>query len=61
MYISCQVRDGDMDAFFGHENQEAPPSLSNMGYLRQCIKSDVVKCFEMIAMAEDWYLACILR
>ena len=40
--------------FFSHENQGAPPSLSDMGDLRQCIKSDLVKCFEKIATAEDW-------
>ncbi len=27
LYISCQTRDGDMDNFFPHENQAAPPAL----------------------------------
>ena len=28
MYISCQARDSDMDAFFRHENHAWPPSLA---------------------------------
>ena len=34
LYISCQIRDGDLDQFFPHENQSAPPSLSVGGKLR---------------------------
>ena len=29
LYISCQIRDGDLDDFFKHENQGCPPSLSH--------------------------------
>ena len=39
LYISCQIRDGDMDQFFAHENQSAPPSLSVGGKLRNGKKS----------------------
>jgi len=39
---------------FSHENQGAPPSVSHMEDLRQCIMSDLVKCFEKVATAEDW-------
>ena len=31
MYISCQTRDRDMDNFFSHENQAAPPALLTGG------------------------------
>ncbi len=31
LYIASQVRDGDLDAFFEHDNQACPPALSQMG------------------------------
>ena len=31
LYVSCQVRDGDLEGFFGHENQSFPPSYLSMG------------------------------
>ena len=31
LYIACQSRDGDLDQFFSHENQAAPPALSTGG------------------------------
>jgi hypothetical protein len=34
LFIACQSRDGDLDQFFSHENQGAPPSLSENGNLR---------------------------
>ena len=34
LYISCQVREGDLDSFFTHENQSYPPSLSQYGTLK---------------------------
>ncbi|CAG2205900.1 unnamed protein product [Mytilus edulis] len=34
LYVSCQVRDSDLDEFFRHENQAYPPSLSQFGQLR---------------------------
>lgn len=48
LYISCQARQGNIDEFFQHENQAAPPSLSDMGQLRQGNKADLLKCFEQI-------------
>ena len=30
LYISCQTRDGDIDNFFSHENQAAPPPKHNL-------------------------------
>ena len=46
MYISVHKREGDLDNFFQHENQEHPPSLSHMGQLRQGKKSDLLDCLE---------------
>jgi hypothetical protein len=34
LFIACQNRDGDLEQFFAHENQVAPPSLSENGNLR---------------------------
>ncbi len=34
LYISCQIRDRDLDRFFTHENQATPPSLSVGGKIR---------------------------
>ena len=46
LYISCQTRDGDIDNFFSHENQAAPPALSTGGKMRIGIKSDLLRCLE---------------
>ena len=43
--MSLQARPGaDIDAFFKHENQRGPPSLSDRGKLRQGTKSDIIDC-----------------
>ena len=34
LFIACQNRNGDLEQFFSHENQGAPPSLSENGNLR---------------------------
>ena len=44
LYVSCQVRGGDMDEFFRHENQLCSPSLSQYGTLRLGNKSNLVAC-----------------
>ena len=31
LYISCQIRDGNTEHFFKHQNQPWPPSLSQLG------------------------------
>lgn len=49
LYIACQARQGDLDSFFQHENQKCPPSLSDMGQLRQGTKSDLLDCLEQCA------------
>ena len=40
LYVSCQVRDGDLEGFFGHEDQSFPPSLSQYGKLTSGTKWD---------------------
>ena len=47
LYISCQVRSGNLEEFFRHENQPCPQSLSNQGKLRHGTKSDLIGCLEM--------------
>ena len=46
-YIACQTRDGDLDRFFSHENQAAPPSLSVGGKLRIGTKADLLQCLPL--------------
>ena len=43
LYISCQVRSGDLEEFFKHENQPFPPSLSNGGAMKTGTKSDIIE------------------
>lgn len=47
LYINNQLRDGDPDGFFSHENQIYPPSLSEYGNLHKGAKSDLVKCLDI--------------
>ena len=44
LYIACQARRCNLDSFFEHENQACPPSISDMGQLRQGSKSDLIEC-----------------
>ena len=46
LYIACQARDGNLQDFFRHENQACPPSLSQLGKLRQGTKADLMECLE---------------
>lgn len=46
LYISSQSREGNIEEFFKHENQQYPPSISSAGKLRQGKKSDLVECLE---------------
>ena len=48
LYVSCQVRDGNLEEFFAHENQCFPPSLSHFGKIRHGTKSDLVACIERV-------------
>ena len=42
----CQIRDGDLDQFFAHENQSTPPSLSVGGKLPNG-KVDLLSCLQL--------------
>ena len=44
LYMACQARQCNLDSFFEHENQACPPSISDMGQLRQGSKSDLMEC-----------------
>ena len=46
LYVSCQVREGDLDDFFCHENHSFPPSISQHGNLRLGSKSDLLEVLE---------------
>ena len=50
LFISCQTRDGDLDRFFAHENQSAPPSLSFRGKIQSTTKSDLLKYLDLKAI-----------
>ena len=43
-YIACQAGQCNLDSFFEHQNQSCPPSISDMGQLRQGSKSDIIEC-----------------
>jgi len=49
LYISCQVRGGDLDDFFCHENRSYPPSLSQFGTLSTGTKSTLVDRLEALS------------
>jgi hypothetical protein len=49
LYVSCQVRDGNLDGFFGRKNQSFPPALTQFGELRSGTKSDLLSCSEKIS------------
>ncbi len=46
LYIACQMRYGDLDTFFKHENQNSPPSLSLGGKLRFGTKAHLLHCIQ---------------
>ena len=53
LYIASQVRNGDLDEFFRHENQACPPSLSQLGILRSGTKSDQLNCLEDVTTTRE--------
>ena len=53
LYIACQIRDGNLEDFFRHENQPYPPSLSQGGSLRSGNKSDLLECFAPLYSVHD--------
>ena len=52
-YIGGQMRDGNLEEFFRHENQTCPPALSDGESLRLGTKSDLLKCFEGFSSAQS--------
>ena len=44
MYISTQIRGGNMKDFFSHETLQYPPALARSGEMCSGNKSDLVKC-----------------
>ena len=53
LHIASQIRSGDLDQFFQHENQAYPPALSQMVKLRTGTKSDLVGCLEDLVPTQD--------
>ena len=53
LYIASQIRSGDLNQFFQHENQAYRPALSQMGKLRTGTKSDLVGCLEDLVPTQD--------
>ena len=51
LFMACQTRVGDLDAFFAHENCPCPPSLSENQSSNQTNKADLVKCLEGVAQS----------
>ena len=47
--VACQIRNGNLDDFFRHENQSFPPSLSKNGDIRTGNKSDLIECLQAIS------------
>lgn len=43
LYISCQVREGNLDNFLSHESQNYLPSISKQGKLRFGQKSTLLE------------------
>ena len=44
LFISCQVRGSDLDAFFDRENHPWPPALADGNEMRHTNKSELVTC-----------------
>ena len=53
LFVASQIRDGDLDEFFAHENQARPPALSQMGKMRLGTKSDLVGCLEILVRPQE--------
>ena len=52
MYISTQIRGGNMEEFFSHETLQYPPALASSGRIRSGNKSDLVKCIQPLSYTE---------
>ena len=47
--FSCQAREGEIDAFFEHENHAWPPSLGENNSMHHGNMADILKCLEPLA------------
>ena len=59
LYVSCQVRNGDIDEFLRHENQSSPPSLSQGGNLRHGEKSALMPLIEKLSPCHSSEKPCV--
>jgi len=53
LYIASQVRNGNLNEFFQHENQAYPPALTKNGKLRSGSKSNLVRCLEDLVTSQE--------
>ena len=53
LYVSSQVRGGNLDEFFEHENQACPPALLQNGEMRTTKRSDLVGCLEDLVPSKE--------
>ena len=51
LYISTQVRGGDMDELFSNETRKYPPALAKNGDMRPGKKADLLYCLKNIVVA----------
>ena len=49
MYISTQIKDGDMDQFFSHETLKYPPELTKCGEMRSGENSNFLRCLQVVS------------
>ena len=61
LFIASQMRDGDIDDVFAHENQTCPPALSQMGKMRMGKKTDLVGCLEDMIPHKIMLLVLMLK
>ena len=53
LYIASQVRHGNLNEFFEHENQTYPPALTQNGKLRSRSKLGLVGCLEDMVNSQE--------
>ena len=61
LYFACQMRNGNLDEFFRHENQSFPLSLSKNRGIRTGHISDLIECLKAISgvSMEKPFASCI--
>jgi hypothetical protein len=53
MLAACQFRDGDMEFFFAHENQEYPRAVADAGALRSTAKASLLNIVEKHSVTKE--------